>query len=235
MEIGKGDVARAIGALHVYHRIQRRQRHAHVGRMRGNAVRTGAQDGVVFGQAANRRTAGAGRTLVARRGAVVEIHAAGALQQVAAIAGHVADLWRGTGQNRRAQQRVACLNLGVIGGVGIACECTQTQTARRVGGDLAQWQAVDVHQLAGPHQLQLHQVSEVGAAGDQAYRRFGRDWLRISAARGDRADCRVHALRACVAERNHAGTVPGVQGVSAESLLSEGVPNTSITASVICG
>lgn len=235
VELRERNVALSPGALHMHHGIQRSQGHAHIRWMRGDAVRAGAENGVVFGQPANGRTAGARVAFVARGGMVVEIHAARALQQVAAIAGHVANLRRSAGQNRRAQQGVTRFDLRVICGVGIARQRTQAQTAIGLGADAVQRQPIDVDQAAGAHQLQFHQVGEIGAAGDEAHRCLGGHRLRVAAAHCNGAKCGIDGVRACVGERNHAGTVPGVHGVAALSLLSLGMPSTSITASVICG
>ena len=56
---------------------------------------------------ADRRAAGAGIPLVAGRGRVVEVRAAGALQQVAADGRLVAQLARGAGDQRLGEDRVA--------------------------------------------------------------------------------------------------------------------------------
>jgi hypothetical protein len=60
--------------------------------------------------------------LIAGRGDIVEIQAARSLQQVAAGRGHVAQLLRGAGENGTPEQRITCLNLRVIGEIGIGNE-----------------------------------------------------------------------------------------------------------------
>ena len=88
--------------------LERRQRHAHVGRVGGDAVLAGAEDRVDAVDAADAPGSRVpGLALVAGRGGVVEVVAARALQQVAAVGRHVAQLRRGAGQDRPGEQRVA--------------------------------------------------------------------------------------------------------------------------------
>jgi hypothetical protein len=92
VELGHGDDPAARSAAHVHGGVERRQRDAHVGRVGRDAVLAGAEDCVLAGQPADGRATRPRRPLVARHGDVVEVHAPGALQQVAAVARHVADL-----------------------------------------------------------------------------------------------------------------------------------------------
>jgi hypothetical protein len=73
--------------------FQSRQRDAHVRGMDGDAVFAGAQNGMHAIVTVNRRATAAGFAFVAGSGQVVEIRTPGALQQISAIGGHVADLW----------------------------------------------------------------------------------------------------------------------------------------------
>src|SRR4051794_36504308 len=84
VELAEGNLALAPGAQCVDYRVQRRHRHAHVGRMRGDAVIAGAEDRVAAIEALERRTAGAGLALVTWPEGVAEVRAARPLHEVAA-------------------------------------------------------------------------------------------------------------------------------------------------------
>jgi hypothetical protein len=73
------------GLVQVHLGVQRGQRDGQVGRVGGDAVLGRAEDAEVAVRAGDGRAAGAGRTLVAGLGDVLEVAAPGALQQVAAI------------------------------------------------------------------------------------------------------------------------------------------------------
>ena len=92
-------------------------------------MHAGAQDRVPAVDAADRRTAGAGLALVARRGRIVEIKAARALQEIATGRGHVAQLLRGAGEDGAREQWIACLDLRVIGEIAIGDQRADPQTA----------------------------------------------------------------------------------------------------------
>src|SRR5205823_10357393 len=94
VEVADGDLAFALRALRVDHRVERGEGDAHVGRVRGDALVTGPQDGVAAVVAVEGRTARPRLALVARPGGVAEVGAAGALEQVAADGGHVPQLRR---------------------------------------------------------------------------------------------------------------------------------------------
>ena len=68
----------------VHRRVERGQRHAHIGRMRRDARLAGAEDRVHAVEPPNGRAAAAGLALIAGRRGVVKVVAPGALQQVAA-------------------------------------------------------------------------------------------------------------------------------------------------------
>src|SRR3954449_12575609 len=65
VEFGEGDRALAFRALDENRRFQGRHSHAHVRRMRRDAMLAGAQDGVCTMKSVHRRAAGARRALVA--------------------------------------------------------------------------------------------------------------------------------------------------------------------------
>ena len=77
----------------------------------------------------DRRAAGARLALVARRGRVVEVGAARPLQQVAAGGGHVAQLRRRAGEDRAGEQRIARLDLRVIGEIAVRHQGADAQAA----------------------------------------------------------------------------------------------------------
>jgi hypothetical protein len=167
MEVAERDGAFAAGSAHVDGRVERRERDAHVGRMRGDAVRTRAEDSVLPVHAMDRRTAAAGRAFVARRRGVVEIPAARPLQQVAAGRGHVAQLLRSARQDRARQQRVAALDHRVVRKIAVRHERADPQAAVRRFLDPLERQLRDVDQPRRPFDVLLHQVDQIGAAGDE--------------------------------------------------------------------
>ena len=132
VEIAERNHALAGGTGDAHLGIERGERHAHVGRMRGDAVFAGAEDGVNAVDAADRRAARAGLALVAGRHGVIEIGAARTLHQIAAGRSHVAQLLRGAGQYRACDQRVTLLDQRVIGEVGVRHQRADAQAA--VGG-----------------------------------------------------------------------------------------------------
>ena len=68
------------------------------------------------------RTAASGFAFVAGCGRVIEIKTTAALQKISRRACHVAQLRRGAGEDGVAQQRVAPLNLRVIGKIAVRDE-----------------------------------------------------------------------------------------------------------------
>jgi hypothetical protein len=167
VEVRERDRPVALRPAHLHGGLQGGQRDAHVGGMGGDAVLARPEDRVDAGHPADRRAAGAGLALVAGRGRVVEIIAAGPLEQVAARGGRVAQLRRGAGQDGVAQERVAVRDAVVVGDLGVGGERPDPQAAALVL-DLVQRQAGDVDQPARLLDLVLHQVDQVGTAGDEA-------------------------------------------------------------------
>ena len=104
---------------------------------------------------------------VAGRRRIVEVVAARALQEIAARRCHVAQLLRGAGHDRAGENRIALLHQRVIGEIGVAHERPDAQaTARRVF-DLLQRQPRDVDHFRRPFDIHLHQIDQIGAAGDE--------------------------------------------------------------------
>jgi len=97
MQVHQLERAQAAASLQVDDRIECCQGHAHVRRMSGDAGRRCAEDGVNAVEAVQGVAASARGALVAARGLIVEVGAAGALQDVAAHRRHVADLPAGAG------------------------------------------------------------------------------------------------------------------------------------------
>jgi hypothetical protein len=135
---------------------------------------------------AQRRAAAAGPSLVARLLGVIEILAARALEQVARGRRLVAQLPRGAGQQRTRQHAIVATYARVGSQIGVAYQCADTQTAFGRSFDLVQRQRVDIYQMRWRFDLQLHQVQQIGAPGDElgafiAHGRRGRFGGRIRA------------------------------------------------------
>ncbi len=149
-------------------------------------------------------TTAAGDTLVARLGGVGEIATAGALEEIPADRGHIAQLPRGAGQHRLRQRRVMAPDFGMGGELAVGDGRADAQTAVVHGLDPAEGKFTYVDELRGSFHPGLHQVDEVGAATETA--RIG-----IGAEQGDRAGDVEHTL---IAEFPHtvisASSVPAV-------------------------
>ena len=175
MEVGKRHRALAAGPRDMNLGVQRRKRHAHVGRMRRNAVLAGTEDGVHAVEPVARGAAAAGLALIAGRRRVVEVIAARALQKIAAGRCHVAQLLRCAGEDRAGEQRIALCDQRVIGEVGVRHQRADAQAAVRGFLDGLERQPRNVDQPRRPFDILLHQVDQVGAAGNEFRRRIGRD------------------------------------------------------------
>ena len=175
MEIGKCYCALAGGTGDMHLGIQRRQRHAHIGRMGRNARFAGAEDRVHAVEPVAGGTAAAGLALIARRRRVVEIGATRALQKIAAGRGHVAQLLRGAGKDCARKQRIALRDQRVIGEIGVRHQRADAQAAVRGFLDALERQPRNVDQPRRPFDILLHQVDQVGAAGDEFRARIGGD------------------------------------------------------------
>ena len=73
------------------------------------------------------------------------------------------------------EQRIALLDQRVIGEVGVRHERADAQPAVRGLLDGLERQPRDVDQPRGAFDILLHQIDQVGAAGDEFRRRIGRD------------------------------------------------------------
>ena len=124
-------------------------------------------------QAAACWAAAAGFTFVARRTGVVEVVAARTLQQVAAGACHVAQLRRCTGQDRLRQQWVTLADERVPRQVRVADQRADQYPARFRRLDAVKFQPCNIDQSLGPLDIFLHQVDQVGPAGNETRGRIG--------------------------------------------------------------
>ncbi len=120
VEVGERDFARAVRAFDLDDGVEGGEGDAEVGRVGGDAVLAPAEDGVEAVLAAERVAAGTGIALVAGAGGVVEIGAAGALEQVAGQGGGVAELRRGAREQGFGDGREAAGEGWVVGQVGVA-------------------------------------------------------------------------------------------------------------------
>ena len=118
------------------------------------------------------RAAGAGTSLVAGFCDVIKVIAAGSLQQIAAGGGLVAQLRAGARQQCTAQHRVALPHAGIGRKVAVSNQRADAQAALRRLFDLVERQPVDVDQHRWRLDLQLHQVEQIGAAGNDFRARF---------------------------------------------------------------
>src|ERR1700737_3472186 len=78
--------------------LERTHRDTHVGRIGGDAVVAGPENGEVSIESVKRGTAGAGLALVAWRFGIAKVHAASTLQEVAAGRCHVSQLGGSSGK-----------------------------------------------------------------------------------------------------------------------------------------
>ncbi len=154
-------------------RIERRHRDRHVGRVRGDAVVAHAQHGVHPVDAAQRRAARPGHALVAGLGRVIEVGAPRALEQIPAGRGLVAKLRRRARQDRLRQQRIAAADAHVDGEGAVRDPRADAQAALRGLFDTGERQQADVDEMRRRLDLQLHEIDEVGAAGDELGRGLG--------------------------------------------------------------
>src|SRR5215217_2143441 len=113
MEFLYRDAAFAFGSPYVDEGVERRHCHGHVGWVGGDTVFGGTKDGVILVVAFDRGTSRAGLAFVARCGRVVEVHAAGALEQVPTGRGEISKLSRGASEQGLGEGRVAGAHLSV--------------------------------------------------------------------------------------------------------------------------
>lgn len=176
-------------------RIERAHRNCHIARVRGDAVIAGSQNGEDAIAAADRVAARSRRPLVAAGRGVVEIIAARPLKQIATGRRLVAQLRRGAGQQRSAQHFVAFDDPAVGREIAVGNERADHESAIIPFLDRGEVEPTDIDELGRRLDLQLHQVEQVRAPGDEA-----------SALALDQADRRVRRIGLSIREALHAPT-----------------------------
>ena len=190
MELADGDRAlAAICAPDPHDGVERVKRVRHVARIGGDALVAPAEDGVNSIEPFERPAARPRFPLVARHRRVVEVLAPRALQEVPAVGGHVAELSGRASDDRLREKRVVLAYERVVGGVRVPRQGADRDAATR-HLDVGQLQAGKVHQLVGAFDVLLHQIEEVGAAGQEVRLRVRRD-----RARGGVRVGRAHVLK----------------------------------------
>ncbi len=174
-------------------RVQGGEGDRHVRRVGGDAVGGVAEHREVAVDALPGGAARAGRALVARLRRVLEVRAAGALEQVAPGGGRVPQLRGGTGQEGLREGGVADAHERVGGHVAVARGRADVQAARGGLLDGVERQPVDVDEQRGPRDPQLHQVHEIGPAREEPGAGLG----------GEPVDRLLGALRPDIGEGLH--------------------------------
>src|SRR5580693_8004639 len=141
--------------------------HRHVTGVGRDAGLTDADDCQLPAVAAKGRAAAAGLALVAGLVGVVEIRAAGALEQVATRGSLVPQLPGSTRDDRAGEHAVVAPNALVCGQVGVAYQRSDAQPSVRGGFNLVEAEAVYVDEMLWRFDLELHQVEQVGASRDE--------------------------------------------------------------------
>ena len=162
--------------------------------MRRNAGVADADNRMLAAEAADGGAAAAGLALVAGLVGVIEIRAARPLQQIARGGRLVAQLAGGAGHQRARQHGIVAPHARIGGKIGVADQRADAQAAVRRRLDPVEAEVIDVDQMLRRLDLQLHQIEQIGAAGDE----FG----ALGAQRG-RGGVRGRA-RALIAEGSHA-------------------------------
>lgn len=174
MQFVECDLATAVPAFDLDDRVERDQRHAEVGRMRGDAALAPAKHGVHPVLAVPGVAAAADLALVAAAGGIVEIRTPRPLQQVAAYGRRIAQLRRRAGEKRLCHGRIRLRKLGVMREIGIADQRTDPQ--RAIGEMLDPIEPVEMRNIDEPIRtadIALHQIEQVGAGGEIGRARLG--------------------------------------------------------------
>lgn len=107
------------------------------------------------------------RAAVAGGGGVVEILAAGALHQIAGNGGGIAQLRRSTREQCLRHGRKAAGERRIVGEVAVADERADANAAVSQPLDAVETvEAGDIDDALGSHDVTLHQVEQVGTAGE---------------------------------------------------------------------
>jgi hypothetical protein len=130
MKVGHGQCALAVRAAQMHVCAECRQRHTHVGRMSGDTCRRRTKNRVNAVEPVDRIAALARVALVAARTVnVVEVGAAGALQDVATDRRHVSNLGRSAGNEGSRKHRIARPHRMMRGDGGVAGRCADQEAA----------------------------------------------------------------------------------------------------------
>ncbi len=189
------DAARPARTQQLDARVECGQCDGHVGGKGRNAGFARAENRMNAVDAADRRAAGAGLALVARRRRVVEVRTARALNQVSADGRLVAQLTRSTGDDRFGQHRIAAAHAPIARRLGIGNLSADAQSAVRQLIDTAKRQPADIDQMGRTLDLELHEIEQVRSAADETR-------ARPAADHGGNGGFRVR--RTLVCERAHA-------------------------------
>jgi hypothetical protein len=149
---------------------------------------------------------------------VAKIRAAGALQDIAAERRHIAQLRTDGKLQRIRDHRVAALDLGIRRDIGHPRQCTQPQiVAVKNGGRPGARQRIDVDDVQGAHDIELHQVDQRGTAGE---RLGGRCRQGIVACRisGQRLGGGCGISCPLIGKRSHVTSLSGSRGRPASRL-----------------
>ena len=111
----------------------------------------------------DRIAAGPWLSLVARCVHIAEVRAAGALHDVAGRGSHVAELGRGTGEDRLREHRVSLADRGVPRELAVA-DIGADVHAPPVHVDRAERQPVDIDESLRSEHIDLHQIDQRRAA-----------------------------------------------------------------------
>ncbi|MNL27327.1 hypothetical protein D3C87_1489120 [compost metagenome] len=169
MQVNNRNGARPpVGTYGFHRRVEHSHRNRHIARMGGDAGLADTKQTQRSAGATNSRTAAARCALVAGLVGVVEVRTAGALQQIAGRRGAVAQLPRGAGQQGARQHAVVPAYAHVGRQISVAHQGADAQApfGRRL--DLVQRQAIDIDEVRGCLDLQLHQIQQIGAACNEA-------------------------------------------------------------------
>jgi len=209
VEIGYRNRPRCPIGLHRFDgRIEHAHGDGHVAGVGGDAGLAGADYAQLAAETTDGSAATAGLALVARHVGVVKIGASGPLKQVACRCRLVAQLSRSARQQRAAQHAIVAAHRLVGRQVSIADQRADAQSALWRRFDPVEAQMIDVDQVGRRFDLELHQVEQIGAAGNEArtlHRSCGLGGIR-------------NAGRAAIGKRLHAFFSPATSFMAAMML-----------------
>ena len=202
-----------------------------------------AKDGERAVAAGDGRAAGSGLALVAGHRGVAEVHAPRSLEQVAGSRRHIAKLCRCAGEKGLRQHCIISLHRRMVGEIRISNGGANLQPAVRRCFDLVERQTVDVDQPHRRFDVQLHQIDQRRAAGDEPHVRALLRGFRLRAGRNRRRGIcgpnefeGVHGNRSCsrltvfanLLDRGHdMGVGPAAADVAAHQFLHGRVVGTA--------